>query len=88
MIDSTGVAEALGRMDCAMDRCENVPFASVGGLGKRDAMETPRYVAQKDRELYLAGYRREAERLWGSDWRTAEFGWKHALTIDPNQEPR
>lgn len=70
-----------GRSDCYQDRCENVPFASVGGLGSRSALVTPKYIAPDDAADYLRGYEAQARELYGDDWRTCEFGWKPALTI-------
>lgn len=73
-------------MDCVQDRCENAPFGSVGGLDKRAAMTAPDYIAEKDREEYLRGYRDQAKDLYGEEWQTCAFGWRPALTI-PGTRP-
>lgn len=71
-----------GANDCAQDACENVPFASVGGLDKRDEMVAPEYEKPLlDKNMYLLGYAREARSMYGPDWRTCSFGWTPALTI-------
>lgn len=70
-----------GRLDCAQDRCENVPFGSVGGLDCRQDMRLPQYVQLAEAEQYLAGYRSAAEEIFGRDWATREFSWKPALTV-------
>jgi len=70
-----------GRGDCYQDRCENVPFSSVGGLERRSGMELPRYVLPEDGEEYLRGYRDMARALFGDDWETCAFGWVPALTL-------
>lgn len=41
-----------GYTDAQQDACENIPFASVGYR----AMAAPNYVAEGDRDDYLAGY--------------------------------
>lgn len=95
----TGVTEReqdrarwAGKMDCSMDKHENVPFASVGGLAARGALarlgaaevlRVPRYIHPVFAGDYLEGYRQSARELYGADWETAEFGWKPALTITP-----
>ena len=66
--------------DCIQDACENCPFASVGGIGKRDAMQAPEW-ASEDPDNYLLGYRTQARAAYGRDWMTCGFGWQHALTI-------
>ena len=70
-----------GTHDCFQDRCENVPFASVGGLDARGDMKAPDYIEAEDRVPYLSGYASQAMYLFGEDWQTCEFGWKHTLTI-------
>lgn len=67
--------------DCVQDSFENCPFASIGGLARRDAPAPPSYVAESDREEYLRGYLTSACAMYGDDWRTREFGWSPALTI-------
>lgn len=70
-----------GRSDCYQDSCENVHFASIGGLDKRRIMVAPDYIDEPDTAEYLAGYRSKAYELFGVDWKTCEFGWKYVLTI-------
>lgn len=70
-----------GRMDCYQDRCENIPFATVGGLERRSSMIAPRYLEPGDVEDYLRGYRDAAAALFGADWETCAFGWVPTLTI-------
>jgi len=70
-----------GELDCILDRCENVPFASVGGLDKRCAMKAPKYIKDCDKASYLKGYRDTAKRMYGEDWQTYAFSWQHVMTI-------
>ncbi len=69
------------RTDAMQDRCENVPFASVGGLDKRDCMTTPSYIDLRDATEYMRGYRSAAYMIYGADWQTCSFGWAPALSI-------
>jgi hypothetical protein len=71
-----------GRTDCYLDKMENVPFASVGGLGRRSDMTVPEYVDPPEAGEYLRGYRDAAASLYGADWETCEFGWRRAMVID------
>lgn len=76
-----------GRSDCFQDRCENVPFSSIGGLDKRDEMVAPDYITKHGEDYtkeYLDGYRYAAERMFGPDWRTCTFGWKPVMEIGPD----
>lgn len=70
--------------DCIQDSCENAPFASVGGLDKREDMTAPAYIT-KHGDAYTAewlrGYTTSACAMYGDDWRTCGFGWQPALTI-------
>ena len=75
-----------GRADCIQDRCENIPFASIGGLDKRHSPEAPHYISEADRHMYLHGYIAAAQEMYGEDWRTCRFTWKHALTIEPGDK--
>lgn len=72
---------AAGALDCYQDRCENTPFASVGGLEARHAMRAPDYIEDYDAEEYLEGYRAQADEMFGQDWRTCSFEWAPALVI-------
>ena len=81
-------AYVRGMHDAYQDRCENAPFASVGGLEKRTSMIAPKYVAEGDVTRYLAGYSAVCEEMFGSDWRTCEFGWQAALTLVVKREVR
>lgn len=68
--------------DAFQDRCENVPFSGIGGLEKRSDMELPHYIEEGDRVPYLAGYQSCCLGMFGPDWKTCAFGWKHAITLD------
>lgn len=70
-----------GRSDCGQDACENCPFASIGGLERRSAMEAPGYIPAEVASEYLAGYAEQAQAMYGDDWRTCSFGWGPAITI-------
>jgi hypothetical protein len=83
----TGDPAGRAMMDCYQDRCENVPFGSVGGIEKRSDMRAPAYITPEERASYLNGYRLQARNIYGDDWMTCEFGWKPALTIDPKETP-
>jgi hypothetical protein len=78
----TGDPHDRGRMDCIQDSCENVPFASIGGLEARVDLGAPKYISPSESERYLHGYVTVAHELYGSDWRTCSFAWKPALTIE------
>lgn len=78
-------ARVRGAQDCYQDRCENVPFASVGGLKARSAMERPKWITPEEEADYLAGYREMAQQLYGEDWETCTFGWAPAIEI-PNHD--
>lgn len=77
----TGDPVGRAAMDCYQDRCENVPFASVGGIDKRADMTAPVYITPSEREQYLNGYRLQARNIYGDDWQTCPFGWRPALVI-------
>ena len=72
-----------GYMNAMQDCCENCPFASSGGMDKREAMEAPEYVPEDQAEEYLRGYRAFCDESYGPGWETATWGWKPALQIDP-----
>lgn len=80
-------AHDRGREHCALDRCENAPFSSVGGLDARSNMVAPHYIAEADREEYLRGYRDEARSQYGEDWETCAFEWRAAITIESEPLP-
>lgn len=71
-----------GKDNCIQDSYEDAPFASTGGLNKRESMTAPDYIAIQDRGEYIKGYQEQAESMYGADWRTVEFTWKPALTIN------
>jgi hypothetical protein len=71
-----------GQNNFTQDRCENAPFASVGGLDKRTAMVAPPFVPEDEQAEYLRGYQHAAMAAYGDDWQTCAFGWKPALTIN------
>lgn len=73
---------------CAlMDRMENVPCGSVGGLDQRHAPIVPTYVRDADRAAWLAGYEARCAEMFGADWRTCAFGWAPALEIPNSPDP-
>lgn len=76
---------AAGKMDCIQDRCENCPFASIGGLEQRLSPEYPRWVPVRERYTWLNGYLDAALSLYGDDWQTCEFSWRMVLTINGNE---
>jgi hypothetical protein len=78
--------EDRGRMDCMQDDCENCHFASIGGLNNRDNPQAPHYIKPDDAEGYLKGYVAQAREMYGEDWRTCTFTWKHAMTIEPREK--
>lgn len=77
-------ARRRARMDAIQDRCENAPFASVGGLNKRvsnDLMDVPQYIAPHCHQAYREGYAAACEEMYGEGWRTCSFGWVPVLEI-------
>lgn len=71
------------RLDCVQDRCENCPFASIGGLDKRSAMVAPSYIeGTYARTEYVRGYQYAARDIFGDDWETCSFGWAPALVVN------
>lgn len=72
-------------LDATQDRCENCPFASIGGLSRRSDMFAPDYIERANVAEYLRGYRHAAKVMYGDDWETCSFGWSPAITI--NGEP-
>lgn len=70
-----------GFSDCYQDRCENVPFASVGGWAARPNIKAPDYVSYRKVGAYMKGYRACARKLWGDDYLTCSFGWVPVATI-------
>lgn len=77
----TGGPLDRGFTDAARDACENAPFASVGGLERRDSLVAPAYITPDEQQAYLLGYEVFALTSYGKDWRTCEFGWDDALTL-------
>lgn len=69
------------RTDCIQDGAENAPFASIGGLARRQAMVAPHYISQGDEAEYLRGYRYAARQHYGESWDICSFGWAPAMTI-------
>lgn len=75
-----------GASEAAQDACENCPFASIGGLDARTAPRSPAYISEADRAVWLSGYLDTCRAMYGDDWRTCSFGWRHALTIPDDAE--
>lgn len=70
-----------GFVEAYQDRCENVPFAGIGGMDSRHTPTFPDYIPEADQAEWLEGYQRYCKDEWGEDWRDAKFGWQPALTI-------
>lgn len=70
-----GVSEAI------QDRCENCPFASIGGLNARAAPKVPAYIPAEHTRAWLSGYLDAARDIYGDDWQTCSFGWRPAMTL-------
>ena len=77
-----------GRMDCYQDRCENVPFASIGGQECRHCMKTPKHIKPDDAPEYLAGYISMARDLYGEDWNSCKFEWVVTFEINADGTER
>lgn len=78
-----------GRMDCALDRNENTPFASTGGLDERCNMQVPQWIADAtcmQKLAYMEGYCTQAFEMYGHDWMTCPFGWRPALKIEAKND--
>lgn len=80
-IDPGSTPFERGMTDAYQDRCENVPFASIGGLGARLNMRAPEYVPEPDRGEYIEGYAWGSKAMFGDDWATCQFGWLKAIEI-------
>lgn len=76
-----------GQVDCAQDRYENCPFASVGGLEARARLVAPSYISKDQAGRYLEGYAKAALEMYGEDWQTCKFTWRHVLTIPGKEGP-
>lgn len=70
-----------GRDNAVQDQMENAPFGSIGGIGARSKPQVPAYVAEDNREEWLAGYVAACLVMYGADWREASFGWSPAVVI-------
>ena len=78
-------AYARAQEDYLQDRCENGPFASIGGLASRCDPKRPSYIDPHDWPTYLLGYTDAAHEDLGHEWSTVAFGWSPAVVIN---EPR
>lgn len=77
--DHQSPAWKRGHDDAVMDESENVPFASVDPTRAPRAcvpnriaitdMKAPDYIAPRDEEEYLKGYRASAKDMYGDDWK-------------------
>lgn len=68
--------------DAALDEMENVPWGSLGsGVVGRfpDEPRAPEYVPAQYRGVYIAAYLSVIPH-------DTEFGWRHALTINPRDD--
>lgn len=70
----------------AMDILENVPFASIGGLGARGRPVRPSHVLEEDWPMWLVGYLTAAREDAGIGWAEAKWGWAHALTLNEKEQ--
>lgn len=71
-----------GAQNAAMDQMENVPFASVGGLERREAMRAPEWIQGPVAEAeFIRGYQHQSRVMYGDDWQTCSFGWEPAGVI-------
>jgi hypothetical protein len=68
-----------GKQDCLEDWCNNTPFYSTGGIGTRQSMTAPQWVAREYADAYLDGYREAASTLYGTEWQTCSFEWHPAV---------
>jgi hypothetical protein len=75
-----------GRSNCYQDRCENVPFASIGGLEARSDPKPPAWIDEVEWPEYLRGYISCAVDLYGEDWKTCSFTWQMAMTIEKKDD--
>lgn len=80
-IDPGSTPFERGITDAYQDRCENVPFASIGGLEARLKMHAPDCVHENDCEEYLSGYSWACKAMFGDDWATCQFGWRKAMEL-------
>jgi len=73
-----------GCRDAMQDNMENCHFASVGGSTSepRWNLRAPEYIAPEDRDDYMRGYEFKCWQMYGEDWRTCDFSWAPALTIN------
>lgn len=72
-----------GAENAALDQCENAPFASIGGLERREAMRAPEWIhGLRDTDEFLKGYCHQARVMYGDDWKTCSFSWTPALVIN------
>jgi hypothetical protein len=74
-----------GVFDAALDRCENVPFASIGGLDNRSNFMKPRWIKDSEIEEYFSGYKSQCIKMYGDDWETCSFSWKYIAIINEDK---
>jgi hypothetical protein len=70
-----------GSFHCILDDNENAPFGSTGGRDATENMRAPDYIAEADRDEYIAGYQDAAHGMYGDDWRTCTFSWRPVMTL-------
>lgn len=61
LIGDTSV-QHRGAVDAYQDRCEGIPFASVGG---NIPLKVPEYIGVKNAEDYMSGYIGQCVRMFG-----------------------
>jgi hypothetical protein len=70
-----------GMADFFHDIMENSPFASVGGLDKRQEFIRPTWIINEEWPEYKRGYETQAEEEYGKEWKTCCFKWIPAIAI-------
>lgn len=75
-----------GATECALDRCENVPFSGIGGLEQRHDPKAPDYIPEEQKAEFIRGYIHAAQKLYGKNWQTCEFIWKPAILINDDED--
>jgi len=71
-----------GYSDCTQDAAENTPLSSIG----KDRNSAPERIPECQRAGWLKGYAHRAAEMYGSSWKTAQFGWAPVMTIDGTHE--
>jgi len=67
------------QFEFVLDRCENVPFAGIGG--QAGPYHAPEYIEADERDAYITFYKRLAAAEYGADWAVQQWGWTPALKL-------